>query len=142
MAHNEFETAVKRGARSHAKKIKKKKVSLFVCFLALVIGLAIGWFGGEYICQNDTFSIEGNREYAISLNEVGFQYKDEGVKVIEFGRDISERVMVETNMIKLGNGMYTADITVPGKYYIKYTVASPKYGEVCRIRTFTIGGGN
>lgn len=118
----------------------RKRISYFFCMLMLVIGLAIGWFGGEYICRNDAFELVGEKEYAVKINEVNFQYKEEGVRIIEFGRDISGDVLVETNMLKLDNGTYTADTTVPGRYYIKYTVESMRYGEIERIRIFTVGG--
>ena len=74
------------------------------------------------------------------MGSESFVYNDRGATVIEFGKDISDKVTVETNMQDLGGGKYTADTTVPGKYYIKYTVESHKYGEVCRIRTFVVGG--
>ncbi len=120
----------------------RKKISYFICILALVIGLAIGWFGGEYICKNDTFVLLGNKEYLVALDATDFVYEEEGVRIIEFGRDISGDVSVETNMTSLGDGKYTLDTTVPGRYYLKYTVDSPKYGEISRIRIFTVGGGN
>ncbi len=120
----------------------RKRISYFFCTLALAAGLFIGWFGGEFLCKNDTFELMGEKEYAVEINEVGFQYIDEGVKIIEFGRDISDKVAVETNMVKLGNGAYAADTTVPGRYYIKYTVDSPRYGEIARIRVFTVGEGD
>lgn len=121
--------------------VRGKGISYFFCTLALVLGLVIGWFGGEYLCKNDTFELLGEKEYSINANEVGFEYFDEGVKIIEFGRDISGKVTVETNMLRSDNGAYAVDTTVPGKYYIKYTVDSYRYGEIARIRVFTVGGG-
>ena len=119
-----------------------KRISYFFCMLALALGLYLGWVGGEYICKNDTFELVGKKEYSVLINEVDFQYVDEGVRIIEFGRDISDMVSVETNMVKLSNGAYTADTAIPGKYYIKYTVDSYRYGDIERIRVFTIGGNN
>ncbi len=119
----------------------RKRISYFFCTLALAAGLLVGWYGGEYICKNDTFELVGEKEYTVEINEVNFRYEEEGVKIVEFGRDISSSVSVETNMTELGDGKYTLDTTVPGRYYLKYTVDSPKYGEIARIRIFTVGEG-
>ena len=116
-----------------------KRISCFFCALALALGLVIGWFGGQYFSKNDTFELVGEKEYFVELNSEDFLYEEEGVRIIEFGRDISDKVSFETNMTTLGDGKYNLDTTVPGRYYIKYTVASPRYGEICRIRIFTVG---
>ena len=120
----------------------RKRISYFFCTVSLIAGLAIGWYGGEYICKNDTFSLVGEKEYSIALGTADFVYEDEGVRIIEFGRDISGEASVETDMTALGDGRYTLDATVPGRYYVKYTVDSYRYGEIERIRIFTVGGEN
>ena len=140
MAYEDFDDVVKKGAKSF--KRKRKKVSLFACLLALFIGVVLGYLGGEYICQNDTFMLVGEKNYSVSLGAPDFVYEEEGVRIIEFGKDISDSACVETNMTSLGDGKYTVDTTVPGKYYIKYTVESYRYGEVCKIRVFSVGGDN
>ena len=144
MPYEDFEDAVKKGAKSFAKgnKRKRKKVSLFACLFALFIGVVIGYLGGEYICQNDTFVLVGEKNCVVTLGAPDFVYEEEGVKIIEFGKDISGEACVETNMTSLGDGKYTVDTTVPGRYYIKYTVDSQRYKEICRIRAFSVGGDN
>ncbi len=137
---DEFEDRAKKSAKKYAKKKVKRMngFTLFFCILALAGGMAFGVWGYGFICADDCFEVVGEKEYVIELGAPEFTFNDRGAKVIEFGRDISDKVKVETNMTELGDGKYTADTTVPGKYYIKYTVDSPKYGNICRIRTFTI----
>ncbi len=133
---------VKRKAKSYAKK-KARKVNLltvFICLVALVAGVAAGIFGYRYICRDDRFELRGKKQIAVELGAADFIYRDAGVNIIEFGRDISDEVVTETNMTDLGGGKYTVDTTIPGRYYIEYRVDSPKYGKVCRIRTFVVGG--
>ena len=137
-----FADSVKKKAKRKAKKEVKRMNgwTLFFCILALVAGVAAGVGAYNFVCANDKFELNGKKEYTIELGSGTFEYTDAGATVIEFGRDISGEVEVQTNMKDVGNGKYVADANVPGKYYIKYTVDSPKYGEVCRIRTFTVGG--
>lgn len=133
---------VKRKAKSYAKK-KARKVNIltaFICLVSLVVGVIAGIFGYRYICRDDRFELRGKKQIVVELGASEFVYRDAGANIIEFGRDISGQVVTETNMTDLGGGKYTVDTTIPGRYYIKYTVDSPKYGEVCRIRTFIVGG--
>ena len=139
------EKIVKNVKKNTKRKLKKgvKRLNgwtLFFCIIALAAGIAAGIGAYNFVCMNDEFELKGKKEYSVELGSGTFEYTDAGVSVIEFGRDISDSVKIETNMEKVGEGTYRADANVPGKYYIKYTVDSPKYGEVCRIRTFTVGG--
>ena len=134
--------AAKKKVKSYAKKKARRlnRLTSFICFLALLGGAVLGAYAYEYVCQDDCFVVLGDKENAVELNAVNFTYYDDGVRIVEFGRNISDNVVVETNMIKLGNGAYTVDTTIPGRYYIKYTVDSPKYEKVTKIRTFVVGG--
>ena len=146
MAFEDFDEKIKDSAKRKVKSYAKKKmraankITLFLCLLALLGGAVFGVYAYEYICQDDCFILRGEKEQRVALNTPDFIYYEDGVKVIEFGRDISKNVVTKTNMQDLGGGRYAADTTVPGKYYIKYTIDSPKYGEVCRIRTIVVGG--
>ena len=144
--YGDLDEKIVKNVKKKAKKKFKKGVkrlngwTLFFCILALVVGVAAGIGAHNLVCMNDEFEVNGQKEYYIELRSGTFEYTDAGATVIEFGRDISDDVKIETNMTELGDGKYEADASIPGKYYIKYTVDSPKYGEVCRIRTFTVGG--
>ena len=139
------EKIVKNAKKKTKRKLKKgvKRLNgwtLFFCILALIAGLAAGIGSYELLCMNDKFEVNGKKEYYVELRPGTFEYADAGATVIEFGRDISDEVRIETNMTDLGGGRYEADASISGKYYIKYTVDSVKYGKICRTRTFTVGG--
>jgi len=137
-----FADSVKKKAKRKAKKEVKRMNgwTLFFCVIALIAGVAVGIGAYNLVCAGDEFVLNGKKEYNIELGSGYFDYVDAGVSIVEFGKDISGSVEIETNMKEMGNGTYRADADVPGKYYIKYTVDSPKYGKICRIRTFTVGG--
>lgn len=134
---------VKRKVKSKAKsKVKKIHPMTFViCFLCLALGIGAGIGGYIFISRDDCFKLNGEKNYTITVG-TQFVYEDEGAKVIEFGRDISDRVEIETNLTETDDGEYTADTSRGGEYYIIYTVDSAKYGEVQRVRTITVKGDN
>ena len=141
------EKASKNVKKKTKRKVKKgiKKLNgwtVFFCIIALLAGVAAGVGAYKLVCINDKFVVNGSKEYHIELGSGNFEYIDAGATVIEFGKDISDDVIVKTNMTDLGNGRYGADANISGTYYIEYTVDSPKYGEVRRIRTFVVGGEN
>ena len=137
------QSKAKRGAKRKAKrKIKAlHPLTLVLCFLALALGVGAGVGAYTYVSRNDCFVINGEKKYEISVG-TEFTYVDEGAKVISLGRDISDRVSVETNLTEISEGKYTADTTKTGEYYIIYTVDSAKYGEVQRVRVITVKGGS
>ncbi len=148
MAQNTTKRVVNKAkskAKSRARRKIKSKVrrisvwTFVISFLALVVGIAVGIGAYSFISRDDCFRLRGEAEYDIALGSA-FEYDDEGVRIIEFGRDISREARVETNMTELDNGNYTVDTSAAGRYYIKYTVDSVKYGEICRIRVFEVGG--
>ena len=115
-----------------AKSVKKAgKKGLLVAIICLFIGIAIGIGGYFVVCRNDTFEIIGNDEITITINDV---YEDKGVKIIEFGKDISEKAVTETNLTLNADNKPIS----PGNYYIKYTVDSLKYGKIFKITKIRI----
>ena len=134
----------KRKTRAYAKKKMRRAnlITVFISLFALIAGVAVGVFAYRYICRDDRFEMRGKKEVRVELNASEFFYYDDGVEIVEFGKDISDEVDVQTNMTYLGGDRYTVDTSVPGRYYVKYTVDSPKYGEVCKIRTIVVGGDN
>ena len=100
--------------------------TLFVSFLLIIVGFAIGAGAYFLICKNDTFEIVGSDEITLTLDE---SYEELGVKAIEFGKDISEKVKIETNMV-LDSENKSNEI---GTFYVKYTIDSIKYGKIFKI---------
>lgn len=113
-------------------KTKLKKLSFGVVMLAiflLAVGVVGGYFGVQYLSRNDCFNIVGADEITL---EIGESYLDEGVKVVAFGIDETDKVEIETNLKKDNNGKFYAQ--TEGTYYIKYTVNNIKYGSIFKVQ--------
>ena len=100
---------------------------IFICVILFVIGFGIGIGTFLGICKNDCFELIGKKEITIYLND---SYIDEGVKIIEFGKDASSSVYIETNLQNNNNEFYALDA---GLYYIKYLSSSIKFGKIFKI---------
>lgn len=109
------------------KKVGKK--SLLVALVMLVLGAAGGWFGVKFLTRNDAFEIIGQEEVSVIL---GTNYEDLGVKVVSFGKDLSDKVQIETNLTQNPDGTFSAEDY--GTYYIVYTVDSIKYNSIFKIK--------
>ena len=94
----------------------------------LIIGVGLGIGTGFYLCRNDCFEIIGSDELILTIGE---NYYDEGCKVISFGRDISDEVEIETDLIINPDGSLTGDDTKT--YYILYKSNDIKYGKVFTV---------
>jgi len=113
-------------------KTKLKKLSFGVVMLAiflLAVGVVGGYFGVLYLSRNDCFNIVGAEEITL---EIGESYLDEGVRVIAFGVDETDKVEIETNLKKNNDGKFYAQ--TEGTYYIKYTVNNIKYGSIFKVQ--------
>jgi len=113
-------------------KTKLKKLSFGVVMLAiflLAVGVVGGYFGVQYLSRNDCFNIVGAEEITL---EIGESYLDEGVRVIAFGVDETDKVEIETNLKKNNDGKFYAQ--TEGTYYIKYTVNNIKYGSIFKVQ--------
>ena len=113
-------------------KTKLKKLSFGVVMLAiflLTVGVMGGYFGVQYLSRNDCFNIVGAEEITL---EIGESYLDEGVRVVAFGVDKTDKVEIETNLKKDNNGKFYAQ--TEGTYYIKYTVNNIKYGSIFKVQ--------
>ena len=117
-------------AKKVARKLKKLSPTALVVSLFLLIGGACGgWFGTQFITKNDCFTLIGKDEIT---KVVGQSYVDQGVNVVSFGKDLKDKVKVETNLTKNQDGTYTSDEV--GTFYMIYTVDSIKYGTIFKIQ--------
>lgn len=125
---------------------RSKKLSfagIITILLVAILGAGVGAGACYYISRKDCFDIIGQDELTLTLPSDQTltsenYYIDQGVKIISFGRDVSSKVVVETNLTKTEDGKYTADEI--GTYYIKYSVDDIKYGKIFtieRIRLIT-----
>ena len=119
------EDDIKKSKKSGSKLTKSLGI-LAVVFLIIGVGLGIGT--GFYLCRNDCFEIIGSDELTLTIGE---NYYDEGCKVISFGRDISDEVEIETDLIINPDGSLTGDDTKT--YYILYKSNDIKYGKVFTV---------
>lgn len=114
-------------SKKQFKKLKPATILLIVAFFAL--GAVCGFFGVRLLTRNDCFTILGQDEITLQLNET---YKDEGVKVVAFNKDVSKDIVIETNLLKDENGNYYAE--EEATYYIIYTSKSFKYSSLFKIK--------
>ena len=119
------EDDIKKSKKSGSKLTKSLGI-LAVVFLIIGVGLGIGT--GFYLCRNDCFEIIGSDELTLTIGE---NYYDEGCKVVSFGRDISDEVEIETDLIINSDGSLTGDDTKT--YYILYKSNDIKYGKVFTV---------
>ena len=147
MDKEKLQQEAKKQVTRKAKRTAKKKIkrihplSFLVWILALALGVGAGVGACALICRNDGFEILGKSEIQIPVEEgKTYDYTDKGVKIVSFGKDISNRVKINTNMIETDDGVYTVDASEEGLYYIIYTVDDPRYGDIKRVRTITVGG--
>ncbi len=134
--------AVRKTKRTVKKKVKRiHPLSFVVWILALAIGIGVGAGACAFICRDDGFELIGKSEISIPVEEgKTYDYTDKGVKAVSFGKDISRRVKVNTNLTETDDGVYELDASKEGLYYIIYTVDDPRYGNIKRVRMITVGG--
>lgn len=119
---------VKKSAKTAEKQLKKMGAKGIIAVLTcLIIGIVAGLAAYFIVCKNDSFEIVGGDEITITLEQ---KYVEQGVKIIEFGKDISGNAKIETNLKLTEDGMPTE----LGTFYVKYTVDSVKYGKIFKIQ--------
>lgn len=139
---------VGRKVKKSAKRAIRKThpATLLAAFLCLLIGIAAGGFYTLHISKGDCFRLHGESAYTVAQG-VPFTYREEGAEAISFGRDVSEKIQVETTLQKDAAGNYVIPTDKAGVYTITYTVDCLKYGAknpngaIRRIRVFTVSNG-
>lgn len=96
---------------------------------------AIGVGGGYFLTRNDCFEILGQDEIELVASE---KYFDEGVKVIEFGKDKSDKVEIETDLEINADGSFSPQTDNDGNpvlktYYIIYKVDTFKLSKLANV---------
>lgn len=80
--------------------------------------------------KNDTFELIGEKNIELTVNE---EYKEQGVKIISFGKDIKDKIEIESNV----------DTSKEGEYTVIYTVKSIfKYKDVKKVRYISVTNGS
>lgn len=132
-----FDFSIDSKTSKNAKKSVKKlgKSALVAVVVFLIIGLALGGGLTYYFTQDDCFELIGADEITLTLDET---YLDQGVKVISFGKDMSSKVQIKTDLVKNDDGTYSPSkdsdgLYNVGTYYMVYTVDCLKYGTIFKI---------
>ncbi len=116
-------------AKKRDKQRKSGKKSLFLLIFTLILMLcaAIGGFiGCSYLTKDDGCFLIG--EKTITLN-VGDEYEDQGIKVIEFGRKVSnDKIKIESNV----------DTSKIGEYIVTYTIESFRFNGKNLVRNVNV----
>ena len=124
---------------SSKKSKKKNPLVTIITILIFIIGFISGYVAIGYLTQNDCCKLLGEDYVCVQMFD---NYESEGVKVISFGQDLTEKQSAKY--------MYREDISfdavevenvntsVSGIYYEIYKINSVKYGLITLIRTINV----
>lgn len=116
-------------AKKAGGRTNKSKMMLIAMVIVFIVGGVCGYFVTNYITRNDKFEILGEKNIVLVLGEeYGEEEGTAGAVVISFGRDISDKVVAESNI----------DYEAVGDYYIRYSVDDIRFRGVYRYRYIEI----
>ena len=124
--------AKKSDAQKAAEKAVKKShpATLILAILFLIVGAVAGVMLSRELTKNDKFELIGEKQVELAIGE---SYKEAGVKIISFGRDISDKVAYGGDFVTMG------EIPEEGIYQIVYTVDDFRWGDYQLVRTVIVG---
>lgn len=124
--------AKKSDAQKAAEKAVKKShpATLILAILFLIVGAVAGVVLSRELTKNDKFELIGEKQVELAI---GASYKEAGVKIISFGRDISDKVAYGGDFATMG------EIPEEGIYQIVYTVDDFRWGDYQLVRTVIVG---
>lgn len=117
---------------NNSKKIKKElskfsnKTKIICAFLFLIF-LFAGVFTTYYFTKDDKFELIGETEIELNINDV---YQDQGAKIIAFGKDISEEVVIK--------GLDKIDTSKENIFVLEYTVNNFRFKNYKLYRKITV----
>ena len=117
---------IKEIASDASNKYFKTSIVLVIIWMVAVL---LGKISFKYFTRNDCFELIGKDELTLTLGET---YIDESIHAVSFGRDVSDKVYIETNLQINQDGEYYADEI--GTYYIVYKVKDFKYDKLFKIQ--------
>ena len=139
---------MEKGEKTAKRKVKRKVKRLHTATKVLAVLFAlIGIAAGAAVClamsKNDRFVLKGESAFSVDVGE-SYTYTEQGVEAVCFGRDVSGKLTVQTELERDANGNYIIPTDKEGVYTITYTVDAPKFNgklsevQIKRIRTFTV----
>jgi len=130
--------ATKRQTKRFLKRFSP--IALLGLIAALVLGFFCGSFALKAITKNDGFVLNGDKSVTLTVGQ-SYTFTETGYSLRAFGKDETSLVVVSHSdaFTKNPDGTYTLDTSEEGVYGIFYTApTSKKYGEIRRVRTFTV----
>lgn len=129
---------------------KKNMVPIIIVAVVFIVFMLIGYFVSSAITKNDGFTLNNsNKDLAIAVNG---EYVEEGAKVISFGKDISEYLVIQI-YDESGILVDKVDTSFDTEYAIIYNIVIPddagfinklilgKYEDYTQVRNITVGEG-
>ena len=127
---NSNDKSKKKNSKKAGKHIRKLGIgAIFGAIMLLCVGSFGGFVGCKIATRNDCFALNGQDEITLQIGET---YADEGAKVVAFGKDVSEDIVVETNLQTNIDGTYFAE--EEGTYYMIYKSTNLKYGSIFKVQ--------
>lgn len=124
------EKQAKKTGKKVGKTIKKlKPVSILLAVLLLLAGVCGGWFAFGFVTRNDCFELVGTDEQTCFVGE---KYFDEGVKIVAFGKDVSQDIEIETNLVQNDDGSFSSN--EEGTFYIVFKSKNIKYNSLFKVQ--------
>ena len=118
-------------------KNKRKKIPL-IFLVFFLVGALIGVGASYVVTKDDCFILNGSKEIILDVNDT---YVDQGVKVVAFGKDISDDVIITIYDCE-EEEVEEIDTTIENEYTIIYTINSKKWNDYKLIRRVIVGGEN
>ena len=133
---NSVQRTVKRNVKRAA---KRNPVALALAIVFLLLGLAVGDFGGKALTKNDAFTLKGNKAVAYTVGDGGgsVTFEEPGWTLTALGRDASGTVTAETELEAVDGG-YKIDTSKPGTYTIVYQSSQFLFSKYKLVRTVTV----
>ena len=145
------ETSAEKKAKRRVRRWVKNlhPVIKVLCVVCLLVGIACGAAYCLITFPNDRFVLKGSTQFSIDVGAEGstYLYEEEGLEAVCFGRDVSGKLYIETELQQNADGKYIIPTDKEGVYTITYTVDAFKFGEkgpngvIKRIRVFTVSAG-
>lgn len=118
---------VQKAAEKAVKKAHTATVVLAILFF--VIGCIGGVIVSMQLTKNDKFELNGEKTVYL---EIGEKYIEQGVTVISFGKDVSDKITT-------GGDFGAMNTDIEGVYQIVYKIDDLRWGDYQRVRTVIVG---
>ena len=109
---------------------------LVIIVVALIVGVAAGYFAGSFFYGKDTLELNGQKITYVEQNK-SVSYTDDGIKYVSGGKDMSDKFEIETNMT-YSDGKYTGTPDAENELYIIYKITEGRAAGQTVYRVFRV----